>query len=93
MKGFTCRCGVNNVSKVILGNREKIFSCLLLFFNLKTLFTVQSFTLVFSVIIVSKSCSGSQHSGTAENEREEDSEEENETRCSVCEQPFSDVDK
>ncbi|KAF2902873.1 hypothetical protein ILUMI_03315 [Ignelater luminosus] len=36
---------------------------------------------------------GSQHSGTAENEREEDSEDENETRCSVCEQPFSDVDK
>uniref|UniRef100_A0A1Y1L9R5 C2H2-type domain-containing protein n=1 Tax=Photinus pyralis TaxID=7054 RepID=A0A1Y1L9R5_PHOPY len=36
---------------------------------------------------------GSQHSGTADNEREDESEDDTETRCSVCDQPFSDLDK
>ncbi|KAK4873680.1 hypothetical protein RN001_013040 [Aquatica leii] len=36
---------------------------------------------------------GSQHSGTAENDREDESEDESETRCSVCDQPFTDLDK
>ncbi|KAL3274021.1 hypothetical protein HHI36_015439 [Cryptolaemus montrouzieri] len=34
----------------------------------------------------------SQHSGTVD-DREEDEEDESETRCYVCEQPFTDVDK
>lgn len=37
--------------------------------------------------------SGSQHSGTADNEREDDSEDETELRCSVCDQPFVELDK
>ncbi|KAF5296605.1 hypothetical protein FQA39_LY12433 [Lamprigera yunnana] len=36
---------------------------------------------------------GSQHSGTAENDREDDSDDESETRCTVCDQPFTDLDK
>ncbi|XP_022916421.2 transcription factor hamlet-like isoform X1 [Onthophagus taurus] len=35
----------------------------------------------------------SQHSGTVEDEREDAEEDENESRCSVCDQPFADVDK
>ncbi|KAH0811483.1 hypothetical protein GEV33_011308 [Tenebrio molitor] len=34
----------------------------------------------------------SQHSGTVD-EREDDEEDESETRCCVCDQPFNDVDK
>ncbi|KAI4457222.1 zinc finger protein [Holotrichia oblita] len=35
----------------------------------------------------------SQHSGTVEDEREDAEEDDNETRCCVCDQPYPDVDK
>lgn len=35
----------------------------------------------------------SQHSGTVDDEREDVEEDDTETRCCVCDQPFSDLDK
>lgn len=35
----------------------------------------------------------SQHSETVEDDREDVDDEEGETRCCVCDQPFTDLDK